>query len=502
MPRLIPALLPLLCLALPPQAEARPVAATLYPAGAMVMEEVEAVPANGRISLSLPAGADTGTLSVSLARGGVLNRTVTLRPGEASPVVKALQNELDTLRTRIDLKSSELANTSAMRAFWSQPPYSLSAPSLEMLNGLMDKLSRESSRQMDAIAEKEAGLRAEIRALESQATALDARIRALGKQNAEVKECVLAVDGTGAGPVAVRWSYWLDGAGWKPQYRVATESSTGQVRITMQAELSQNSGMDWDGVELTLASSNRLHDVNPPTLRDWVIGQNSYDAAPRVMLAKSAVRNSAESMPVASADEAGLTWTLGRMDLPAASTVTRLVGLHKLDATFSRLLRPRVSKDIWMYAALDAKSLAGKPALLLPAGQATFLVDGRETARGSFSFTPASRDIFFGIDQLMKAEVNEVSSDKGNAAPTFFSKDVTHQWSWNSTISNGHDKAVALRVEEASPIAREADVEIRVATSPEATLEAGRSRYVWHLSIPARGKAEVRYDVKAIIPEK
>jgi hypothetical protein len=190
------------------------------------------------------------------------------------------------------------------------------------------------------------------------------------------------------------------------------------------------------------------------------------------------------------------------MDLPAASTVTRLVALHELEASFSRLLRPRMSKDIWMFASLDAKALAAKPALLLPSGQATFLVDGRETARGSFSFGPASRDIFFGIDQLMKAEVNEVSSDKGNASSAFFSNDVTRQWSWNSVIHNGHDKAVRLRVEEAAPLARESDIEIRVATSPEAVLDAGKSRYVWELSVPARGKADIRYDVKAIIPEK
>ena len=157
MPRL---LLPtLLCLALTTQAEAKPVAATLYPVGAVVTEELEAQPNAGRIVLALPAGVDVGTLSVALSRGGVLGRTVTSLPGMPSPAVKALQKELGEMRGRIDLKSSELANTTAMRQFWSQPPYSLSAPSLEMLNSLMDKLSLESSRQMNAIAKKEADLK-------------------------------------------------------------------------------------------------------------------------------------------------------------------------------------------------------------------------------------------------------------------------------------------------------------------------------------------------------
>ena len=498
------ALLPLLALSAP--VEARPVAATLYPAGAVVTEEAEATPVDGRIVLQLPAGADAGSLSVLLSRGEVLGRTLTLLPGQPAPAVKALQKEADALRGSIDRKYSELASVAAMRSFWSQPPYSLSAPSLEMLNEFMEQLSRDSARQMEDIAAKEAALRAEIRDMERLISTLDARIRALGTQNADVDQCVLSVDGTGPGPVNVRWSYWFESANWKPQYRVAACSATGQVQIRMEAELLQNSGTDWSGVELTLASSNRLYSVQPPALRPWVIGQASYDAAPRVMMgSRNAVMKAEAAAPV-SADEAGLTWSLGRMDVPASSAVTRLVGQHELGATFSRLLRPRQSEDVWLYAALDGKALAASPALLLPTGQASFLVDGRETARGPFSFGPASRDIFFGIDQLMKAEVVQTAAQDDIAPAPASGEDEpgkprVEQWSWISTVHSGHDKAVALRVEEAAPIARQAGVKISVSTSPKAELEAEKSRYIWSLPVPARGRAELRYEVKAVIPE-
>jgi hypothetical protein len=55
------ALLPLLAFSAP--ADARPVAATLYPAGAVVTEETEVAPSDGHIVLQLPAGADDGSLS-------------------------------------------------------------------------------------------------------------------------------------------------------------------------------------------------------------------------------------------------------------------------------------------------------------------------------------------------------------------------------------------------------------------------------------------------------
>ena len=55
---LLPTLL--FCLTLAVQAEARPVAATLYPAGALITEETEAVPAEGRIAFTLPVDAAVG----------------------------------------------------------------------------------------------------------------------------------------------------------------------------------------------------------------------------------------------------------------------------------------------------------------------------------------------------------------------------------------------------------------------------------------------------------
>jgi hypothetical protein len=105
----------------------------------------------------------------------------------------------------------------------------------------------------------------------------------------------------------------------------------------------------------------------------------------------------------------------------------------------------------------------------------------------------------------MKAEVVQTAV-QDDAPPAFFGGDKSdarvEQLSWLSTIHNGHDKAVALRVEEAAPIARDAEVKISVSTSPKAVLEEKKSRYVWELSLPAREKAELRYEVKAVIPEK
>ena len=504
--RIFPALL--LCLALAPQAQARPVAAVLYPGGALVTEQAELRPQDGRIAFCLPAGADETSLTVALSRGGITGRTVTLLPGQAAPAVATLQRKEAALQDKIALKRAELSGTVAMRQFWTRPPYSLSAPSVEMVNDLMNTFSKENEAKLKALAADEARQMAELRKLEERAADLKARASMLGKQNADMRECVLNVDKAGNAPVTVRWSYWLNDARWTPQYRVAANSVTGQVSIRMDAAITQNSGMDWDDVELTLVSSDQLHRVTPPALSSWILGGNTAilgTMRKAMNTADFAVRSMSAPQAAASQDAAGLSWALGRVDVPAASSVTRLVSLHDMEAELSRLVRPRQSRDVWLCATLSEAALDKAP--VLPGGQASFLVDGRETARGAFSFGPASLDIFFGVDQLMTATVREVASSAAPSSADARTDNMAdaqtsiQQWTWNTAILSRHDKPVSVRVEEAAPIARNAAMAIEVSTEPRADFEASRARYVWNLDIPARGQADIVYSVRAAAPQ-
>ena len=136
--------------------------------------------------------------------------------------------------------------------------------------------------------------------------------------------------------------------------------------------------------------------------------------------------------------------------------------------------------------------------LLLPSGEAVFLVNGAENAQGLFSFGPDSRTVSFGVDQLIRAEVNETAG----SSPIRADKGTVQQWAWKTSISSAHRQPVSIRVEEPAPIARQADVTVSVSASPAAVLDAGTSRYVWELELPAEGVCSLSYEVRAVFPEK
>lgn len=461
-------------------AQARPVSVTLYPAGALVTEE-ETVRLEKDVVLTLPADADAESLSVSLSSGVVLESR--LKTGSSpSPAMEALEGDMESLRAELSRVAAERETLSFERRFWSDPPVSLQPGDLQALKAQAE----ESRTRLDGLAQRETALAARKRALEKDMKKLEARMEALGKHNAAVQECALVIDGKG--PVTARWTYFLPGASWQPSYRVTAEEETGLVRVAMNAVMRQDSGADWTDVDVTLASAEDLHSVEPPALPSWIEGEERPVMRPaNLMAARAADAKSAAVQNHAT----GLRWSLGRMDVPAEGRITRLVAAHEFPASFCRLVRPLQDSRAFFTATLASEQVP-----LLPSGQALFLVNGTENARGLFRLNAGQKEIFFGVDQLVTLKTHELSAKDTDVPVTA----RTRQWSWRTDIANGHDRAVDVCAESAAPILRDASMNVRTKSRPAAEFSEERSCYEWRLEVPAHGEATITHEVTITSP--
>ena len=479
-------LLALLALTLPAAAQARPVSATLYPEGAMVTEEETFRPEGGRVLLALPSGADAGSLSFSLASGRVLESRL-VEKNVPSPAMKALQNELEKVRAELSRVDAERESVSFERLFWADPPLNLEAKDRKAL----DRQAKETQSRLAALAERDANLEARRRELEQSARALEKRMEALGRGHESVQECALFLEGTEGG-VSVRWTYFLPGASWQPRYRVAADEKAGKVRVAMDAVLRQSSGTDWKGVDIALSSSEDFRSVNPPSLPDWIIGEERPVMRSMNLMASKSM--AAEGAVQGERRGAGMLWKLGAVDIPAEGSVTRPVASHELSASFVRLVRPAQDTRAWIAAALTDENMP-----LLPSGEAVFSVDGVESARGPLRLGPGSKDLFFGVDQLVTAKRQELPAKAGDEEKK---GQRTRQWRQSMDIANGHGRQIAVRVEVAAPITRDPSMSVAVASSPKAAFEEESGRHVWRLDIPAGQSERIVHEVTVTEPEK
>lgn len=478
------------------EASARPVSVILYPSGAMVTEEISCLPGEKHIRLPLPAGTDTASLSFQLSNGSVGERTLTRLHGEASPAISHLQQKAEALLRQKDALQAELSQLHAMREFWASSPHVHKDPAKGQRMPDLEDARRTAEAELASLTEKEVLLRAELRAKEREAAAMDARIKEMGQQNASQYACDLEVHNTGNSPFTLRWSYWLPDAGWEPQYRLEAFPDEGRVKIRMDASLRQNSGMDWNDVSITIATANRLNSVAPSPLRPWILGDttasNSMLKAARPAVMETAVMGT--GLPAVSQEETGLSWSFPGIDIPASLSVVHPLMEKNMEAHFRRLARPALSRHVWLCAELSAASLAERT--IFPSGSALFFTNGQQTARGMFHLEASSREIFFGVDQLMSATWNE-SIEQDTAAE----KNV-RQWNWKGEISNAHAKSVDIRVEQAAPVLRDARIKVEEQSQPAARIDAERSCYVWDVTIPAGSRMELRRSIKVVFPEE
>ncbi|WP_295638591.1 DUF4139 domain-containing protein [uncultured Mailhella sp.] len=461
-------------------AQARPVSVTLYPSGALVTEEETVRPEAG-VVLTLPAGADAESLSVSLSSGVVLESRLKTR-GTPSPAMETLEGEMESLRAELSRVAAERESVAAERLFWADPPVSPLPGDRQALKAQAE----ETRTRLAGLAQRETELSARERTLEKDVRRLEARMETLGRHNAAVQECSLVIDGKG--PVTARWTYFLPGASWQPSYRVTAEEETGKVRVLMNAVMRQDSGADWTDVDVTLASAEDLHSVEPPELPVWTEGGER----PVMRQANLMAARSADAKAPAVQDHAtGLRWLLGRMDIPAEGKITRPVAVHEFPAVFCRLVRPLQDTRAYVTASLLSENVP-----LLPSGQALFLVNGTENARGFFRMAPGRKDLFFGVDQLVTVKTHELTAKDEDARTS----GKTRQWRWRTDIANGHDRTVDVRAESAAPILRDASMSARAKSRPAAEFNEERACYEWRLEVPAHGETTITHEVSVTSP--
>lgn len=470
-------------------AQAAPTSVILYPSGAFVSEEYPLTPERGKAVLDLPAALDEASLRFSLAQGTVRGvRLEKVNGGKTGPLA-ALQTRRQELAARLDAEKAHGEALSALTQSLSSAPFKKGKA--ENNEGVQARQTRLEDMARQRLASERAA-----KSLEAELRTLDERLAALGGER-DTLRCTLELTAdmtaapTARGLVSVRASYFVPAAGWSPQYEVEALPDQETVRVSLRARLWQNTGRDWNGARVTLASMNAPAGVNPPPLTPPARPLMLQSAMRRSAAAKAAADGFAAESAPAREEQGGKTWDAGELHLADACPLSVPLENCELSASFLRLVRPAASPAAWIQARLK-----NGDAPFLPAGEAVFLLDGLPVGRDTFSLASADATLAFGRDPLVTVQYNALP-----ARPETAEQDMEQtNLRWNIALANGHSRPVQVRVEEPAPLHRDAAVRIQERSQPAPVLDEEHNAYVWERTLPARGRAVIREDLLILSP--
>ncbi|MCI4666799.1 MAG: DUF4139 domain-containing protein [Bacteroidia bacterium] len=101
----------------------------------------------------------------------------------------------------------------------------------------------------------------------------------ISKGEARVRtEVSISLEASEAGNFPLALSYLVGECGWIPSYDIKAQSVDSPLQIRYHASIFQQTGIDWEGVSLTISSGNPSQNSTLPRLSPWRIGKNNSKA--------------------------------------------------------------------------------------------------------------------------------------------------------------------------------------------------------------------------------
>ncbi len=465
-----------------------------------------------KASMPVPAGASTIVLT-GLAQG--LDPQSIQLTGEGGFTILSVQHrmnylsesprkkELDELATRMEKLDRELAMERAMQEVWANEEQLLlknssvggqqngvTAPQLAAVNDYIRDRLRTVKTNVLAQQEKITGLQKEKARLQQQMNELQ------GLAARPTSEVVVEVQSKAATNCTLTLDYYVPQAGWSPAYDVRAKSTGQPIELVMKAQVTNQTGEDWNKVDLALSSGDPAQSGTMPNLRPWTLHPlrpaREYTGAPMQRAENLAVTEASSEAMAKYGPHVTLlqqaTTVEYAVDMPFsvpsdANPHTIVVQQHNMPAAYRHYATPKLDKDAYLYARTT-----GWEDLRLLSGEANIFFEGTFVGKTQLRLDAANDtiDISLGRD---KGVVVERVKRKSTDQKAFLGNSRTVAIAWDITVRNNKNTAVELELRDQYPLSPQSEIEVKLTDQGGASVDAQQGLLSWTLGIaPKRMK--------------
>jgi uncharacterized protein (TIGR02231 family) len=348
-----------------------------------------------------------------------------------------------------------------------------------------------------------------------------AELSGVGKK--EKGRIVLQVNSTVAVTTSLTINYLCASAWWKPAYDIKVGSSASKVNLRYKAEIHQSTGLDWNKIKLSLASSMPSQFGSAPLLNAWYLqyytgevitrgyagASNSFNAPAidnRRAFGSSITTINAEKLadkekPLSdyvTVNENPIFVSFD-IDLPynvASDGKAYTVNMKEYDlsATFKHYAVPKLDKDVYLLAQItDWEKLS-----LLP-GDASIILNGTYVGKTSINVTSTDTlSITVGRDKrvvVKRDKLVDYSSTK------FIGSNKTQKFTYEITIKNSNSEKIKMHLKDQIPLTTDKNIEITLEDSDDGVLNEDLGVLNWMIELGPKETKKVRFTYTVKYPK-
>ena len=362
-----------------------------------------------------------------------------------------------------------------------------------------------------------------LKDIDKQLNKLNRELQQVATNQKETRSARVQVEAETAGELTLNLSYQISGARWEPVYDADLNTETGEIQFKTLAQISQRTGEDWQGVDVTLSTLRPSAGTQLPELNSWVLDfmpepmpmaeassgmfnrEVTMDSmvamapAPRAMKAAPQPMRQQESRLI-STDFSAEYQVPGSISLDSGSNKRRFaLTSEKLESTIKLASAPRFDPRAMLLATTQYQQETP-----LIAGSMSLYRDGSFVGNSFLSQKLSGEEIklSFGEDDKVKIKFLP-DPDKKRQDGLLFGKKKVVERHYKVSVNSQHDKPYALSIYDVIPVSSQEDITVKSTGDLPTKTDVDDKKGVvsWDVSLEPKKSFNLKYGYSVSYPE-
>ena len=330
---------------------------------------------------------------------------------------------------------------------------------------------------------------------------------------------ILQVMNEVAGNVNFDINYITNNANWKPFYDLRADSVKDPINMMYKAQVTQNTGIDWKKVKLTLSSGNPNQNNQAPILGSWFLRYGYQDdyrngdvlsnklqgraagvQLEQVVVTGYAMKKDKEVRSINATDVETQLNVSFDIDIPydiLSNGKAHSVALKeiKLPATYKYYAAPRVDKEAFLLAEINDYSKYN----LLP-GEANIIFEGLYVGKTNINpnQTTDTLNLSMGRDKKISIKREKVVDKSGTK---FLSSYKEQTFTYDLTIRNNKKEDIEMLLKDQYPLSSDKEITIELLEDGKAKVNTETGILTWELKLAPNETKKIRISYKVKYPK-
>ena len=377
-----------------------------------------------------------------------------------------------------------------------------------------------------AVQERTRAAEKSLKTYDKQINKLTEELKQVAVNQRETRVAKLHVKSEVATELTLKLTYQIHGARWEPVYDADLDTATGKMELKTLAQISQRTGEDWKGVDVTLSTLRPSAGTQLPNLNPWVLDFIPDIEMASPMIQKNMMRMDRDSMAGGVAEIAMVEAAPVRKRKKMVQEESQLIstdfsaeykvpGVISLDSGSNKRRFALTSQNLEAEVRLASAPRQDPRAMILAktkhVGETPLLAGSLSLYRnGNFvgnthlqqKLSGEELKLSFGEDDKVKIKFLP-DPDKKRKDGLLFGKKKVVERHYQLSIHSNHDKPFEISLYDVLPVAANEDIKVKlIGDAPtKKDVDDKKGMMSWERTLKPKQDTKLKYGYTVSYPE-